>query len=99
VSELPIVIECLLAGRVRADKNGRLSLTYEEAWRSSPQGHSLSISMPLADTTYPQKAIWPYLCNLLPENPTAGERVSTAHSSRGRVPSPGSDADKKVSRG
>jgi hypothetical protein len=33
VSELLIVIEGLLAGRVRADKNGRLSLSNEEAWR------------------------------------------------------------------
>ena len=74
MSELLIVIEGLLAGRVHADKNGRLSLSYEEAWRASPQGYSISVSMPLADVTYPQKALWPYLWNLLPENPNVLQR-------------------------
>jgi serine/threonine-protein kinase HipA len=74
VSELLIVIEGLLAGRVHANKNGRLSLTYEEAWRASPQGYSLSVSMPLADVTYPQKSVSPYLWNLLPENPNVLQR-------------------------
>jgi len=74
VSELLIVIEGLLAGRVQADKNGRLSLSYEEAWRASPQGYSLSVSMPLADVNYPQKSVRPYLWNLLPENPYVLQR-------------------------
>jgi len=74
VSELLIVIEGLLAGRVHANKNGRLSLTYEEAWRASPQGYSLSVSMPLTDVTYPQKSVSPYLWNLLPENPNVLQR-------------------------
>lgn len=74
MSELLIVIEGLLAGRVHADKNGRLSLSYEEAWSASPEGYSISGSMPLADVTYPQKAIWPYLWNLLPENPNVLQR-------------------------
>lgn len=74
MSELLIVIEGLQAGSVRADKNGRLSLTYEEGWRESPQGYSLSASMPLADVTYPHRAVWPYLWNLLPENPNVLQR-------------------------
>ncbi|HUI62953.1 MAG TPA: type II toxin-antitoxin system HipA family toxin, partial [Steroidobacteraceae bacterium] len=68
------VIEGLLAGRVHADKKGRLSLTYEQAWRASPQGYSLSVSMPLADIAYPQRSVWPYLWNLLPENPNVLQR-------------------------
>lgn len=74
MSELLIVIEGQLAGRIRAEKTGRISLSYEEAWRTSPQGYSLSVSMPLAAVTYPQKAIWPYLWNLLPENPNVLQR-------------------------
>jgi serine/threonine-protein kinase HipA len=74
VSELLIVIEGLLAGRVHADKSGRLSLSYEEAWRASPQGYSISASMPLADITYSQKVVSPYLWNLLPENPNVLQR-------------------------
>src|SRR5262249_17075044 len=61
-------------GRLHADKSGRLSLSYEEAWRASPQGHSLSVSMPLTDVTYPQRSVWPYLWNLLPENPNVLQR-------------------------
>jgi serine/threonine-protein kinase HipA len=74
VSELLILIEGTLAGRIHADKSGRLSLSYEEAWRASAQGYSLSVSMPLADVTYPHKSVWPYLWNLLPENPNVLQR-------------------------
>jgi serine/threonine-protein kinase HipA len=74
VSELLILIEGTLAGRIHADKSGRLSLSYEEAWRASAQGYSLSVSMPLADVTYPQKSVWPHLWNLLPENPNVLQR-------------------------
>jgi serine/threonine-protein kinase HipA len=74
VSELLILIEGTLAGRVHTDKSGRLSLSYEEAWRASAQGYSLSASMPLADVTYPHRSVWPYLWNLLPENPNVLQR-------------------------
>jgi serine/threonine-protein kinase HipA len=74
VSELLILIEGELAGRVLADKSGRLSLSYEKAWRESPQSYSLSVNMPLARITYPHKIVWPYLWNLLPENPNVLQR-------------------------
>lgn len=74
MSELLILIEGELAGTVRADKSGRLSLTYETAWRESPRGHSLSVSMPLANITYSHRAVSPYLWNLLPENPNVLQR-------------------------
>ncbi len=74
MSELLILIEGEPAGRVLADKSGRLSLSYEKAWRESAQGYSLSVSMPLATITYHQKPVWPYLWNLLPENPNVLQR-------------------------
>lgn len=74
MSELLILIEGELAGRVLADKSGRLSLSYEKAWRESPQSFSLSASMPLAELTYSQKSVWPHLWNLLPENPNVLQR-------------------------
>lgn len=74
MSELLVLIEGELAGRVVADRSGRLSLSYEKAWRGSPQSHSLSVSMPLADITYAQKSVWPHLWNLLPENPNVLQR-------------------------
>jgi serine/threonine-protein kinase HipA len=74
MSELLILIEGELAGRVLVDKSGRLSLSYEKAWRESPQSYSLSVSMPLAEITYSQKSVWPYLWNLLPESPNVLQR-------------------------
>jgi HipA-like protein len=74
VAELLVLIEGSLAGRILADKSGRLSLNYEKTWRESPQGYSLSVAMPLAEITYPQKSVWPYLWNLLPENPNVLQR-------------------------
>ena len=74
MSELLLLIEGELAGRVRADRSGRLSMSYENAWRASSQSHSLSVSMPIAEITYPHKSVWPYLWNLLPENPNVLQR-------------------------
>jgi serine/threonine-protein kinase HipA len=74
MSELLIMIEGNLIGRVRADKAGRLSLDYEASWRESQQGHSLSVTMPLAQLTYLQKPVLSYLWNLLPENPNVLQR-------------------------
>jgi serine/threonine-protein kinase HipA len=76
VNELLVLIEGELAGRVLADKSGRLSLSYETAWRESPQSYSLSVNMPLAQITYSHKSVWPYLWNLLPENPNVLQRWS-----------------------
>lgn len=74
MNELLALIEGELAGRVLADKSGRLSLSYERAWKDSPRAYSLSSSMPLAETIYPQKSVWSYLWNLLPENPNVLQR-------------------------
>ena len=63
MSELLIVIDGNLIGRVRADKAGRLSLDYEANWLES-----------LGQITYPHKAVLSYLWNLLPENPHVLQR-------------------------
>lgn len=74
MTELDIVIDGDLIGLIRADKTGRLTLNYGSRWRDSPRGHSLSVSLPLADITYPHKPVWSYLWNLLPENPNVLQR-------------------------
>lgn len=76
MSDLEVVIEGDLIGRVRMNKAGRLSFDYESGWRDSRSGYSLSVSMRLADITYSHSAIWPYLWNLLPENPNILQRWS-----------------------
>ena len=74
MTELLILVEGELAGRVLTDKSGRLSLSYEKTWRDSPRSNSLSVTMPLAEVTYPHRSAWPYLWNLLPENPNVLQR-------------------------
>jgi serine/threonine-protein kinase HipA len=74
MSELLIIIEGELAGRVLVDKAGRLSLSYEKSWRESPQSYALSVSMQLAEITYSHKSVWAYLWNLLPESPNVLQR-------------------------
>lgn len=74
MSELIVLIEGEPAARVREEKSGRLSLEYERAWRESPRAFPLSVSLPLAPITYPHKVVWPYLWNLLPENPNVLQR-------------------------
>jgi len=74
MSELEVAIEGDLIGRVRMNKAGRLSFDYESGWRDSSSGYSLSVSMRLADITYSHSAVWPYLWNLLPENPNILQR-------------------------
>src|SRR5882757_2774752 len=74
MSELLALIEGQAAARIRAEKAGRLSLQYEDAWRDGERGYPLSVNMPLARITYPHKAVWPYLWNLLPEAPNVLQR-------------------------
>lgn len=79
MSELLILVEGELAGRVLTDKSGRLSLSYEETWRESPRSNSLSVTMPLAEVRYPHRSVWTYLWNLLPENPNVLQRWAQQH--------------------
>src|SRR5579864_4781322 len=76
ISELLIVIDATPVGRVRADRAGRLALEYEDSWWQSPQGYSLSVTMPRSKSTYGHKLVSPYLWNLLPENPAVLRRWS-----------------------
>ena len=39
MSELDVLIEGELIGRVRMNKTGRLSFDYKPHWRDSPNGH------------------------------------------------------------
>lgn len=74
MSELLVVIEAEVIGRLRADRTGRITFAYEPAWLEAENAHSLSVSMPLADLVYPQRTVLPYLWNLLPENPNVLQR-------------------------
>ena len=85
MSELCVVIEGRVIGRLTADRASRMTFEYEDAWLDAQGAHSLSVNMPLAKTVYPQRAVLPYLWNLLPENRQVLQRwgqqyhVSAAH--------------------
>jgi serine/threonine-protein kinase HipA len=74
VSELLVVIEGEVIGRLTADRTGRLSFAYENSWLDTPRAYPLSVTLPLAKIVYPQRTVLPYLWNLLPENPNVLQR-------------------------
>jgi serine/threonine-protein kinase HipA len=55
-------------GRVRRQKGGRLSFTYEDSWRNARGAYPLSMSMPMAATEHGHAVIEAYLWGLLPDN-------------------------------
>ncbi|HUJ30827.1 MAG TPA: type II toxin-antitoxin system HipA family toxin [Candidatus Acidoferrum sp.] len=67
-TELIAIIEGREMGRVARDKTGKLSFTYNEAWRNAPDAFPLSISMPLASSEHGNAKIDPFLWGLLPDN-------------------------------
>jgi serine/threonine-protein kinase HipA len=69
MSELLAIIGTRLLGSVHSGDGGRLSFQYDGGWLQSSDAHSLSVSMRLARITYPQRVVYSYLWNLLPENP------------------------------
>ena len=66
--ELVALVENREMGRVRRDRNGRLSFTYSEDWRTAADAFPLSLSMPLALGEHGHAKIDPYLWGLLPDN-------------------------------
>ncbi|MFN4041914.1 MAG: type II toxin-antitoxin system HipA family toxin [Brevundimonas sp.] len=49
-------------------RQGRLSLTYDDAWRLRPNAYPLSLSMPLAAAEHPHGPVNAFLWGLLPDN-------------------------------
>ncbi|HEY6644147.1 type II toxin-antitoxin system HipA family toxin [Povalibacter sp.] len=79
MTQLLVVIEGEIAGRVDSNKHGLLRFSYEPAWLESKHAFPLSTSMPLTEIEYKQSLIAPFLWNLLPENEHTLEALATAH--------------------
>jgi serine/threonine-protein kinase HipA len=62
------------AGRVRQDARGRLSFSYDDAWRHGRDSVPLSLSLPLAAARYEHRSIETFLWGLLPDNERVLER-------------------------
>jgi len=66
--ELIAILDGRETGRVARDGRGRLTFTYNEAWRAAADTYPLSISMPLALAEHGHAKIDPFLWGLLPDN-------------------------------
>lgn len=74
MSELLAVIEGEVIGRLTVDQAGRVTFAYQDKWLETEGAYSISVSMRLAKIVYPHRSVFPYLWNLLPENPNVLQR-------------------------
>jgi serine/threonine-protein kinase HipA len=73
-AELVALAEDRTVGHVRRDRRGRLSLIYDDRWRTARKGYPLSLSMPLAAREHGHTPIDAFLWGLLPDNDHVLER-------------------------
>jgi len=73
-SELVALLSGREAGRVRRDKRGRLSFSYDDRWRNMSEAYPLSVSMPLAATEHGHAVIDAFLWGLLPDSEAVVDR-------------------------
>lgn len=66
--ELFVLLSNRVVGRVIQDDRGKLSFTYDEAWRDIRGSYPLSLSMPLAALEHRHNEISAYIWGLLPDN-------------------------------
>lgn len=68
IAELIALLNGREVGRVRRDRRGRLSFTYDEGWRNARGAYPLSMSMPIAAAEHGHAVIDAFLWGLLPDN-------------------------------
>jgi serine/threonine-protein kinase HipA len=73
-AELLTLLGDTLVGRLARDRHGRMSLSYDAAWRQSPSAFPISLSMPLALVEHGHRVVDAYLWGLLPDNELIIER-------------------------
>jgi serine/threonine-protein kinase HipA len=66
--ELVALLDGHETGRVVRDNRGKVTFTYNEAWRNAAGTYPLSIAMPVALAEHGNTKIDPYLWGLLPDN-------------------------------
>lgn len=74
MSELIVLLSDREIGRVRQDQRGRLTFTYDDAWRETRGAYPLSLSMPLAASEHRHDVIDAFIWGLLPDNHLVVER-------------------------
>ncbi|GIG40632.1 type II toxin-antitoxin system HipA family toxin [Cellulomonas phragmiteti] len=71
---LDVVLYERVIGQVTQSHSGRHTFTYDPQYVSDVNATALSLSMPVADATYPGRRIDPYLQGLLPDGDEVRER-------------------------
>jgi len=74
---LVVLLNGTHAGTLEQDPHGRLSFTYDTAYRERPGATPLSLSMPLVQRTHGNGVVEPYLRGLLPDNESVLRRWGT----------------------
>jgi len=69
MKELVALLDAREVGRVRQDRRGRLTFTYDDRWRRTSEAYPLSLSMPLAASEHGPGPVQAFLWGLLPDNP------------------------------
>lgn len=66
--ELIVLLGGTEVGRVRRDKRGKLTFTYDEKWREAEDAYPLSLSMPLAAAEHGADVVEAFLWGMLPDS-------------------------------
>jgi serine/threonine-protein kinase HipA len=72
--ELIALVGASEMGRVQRHARGRLTFTYDDAWRNSADAYPLSLSMPLGAREHGPDVVEAFLWGLLPDNEMVLER-------------------------
>lgn len=72
---LVVYLDGIRVGLLAQSKQGRLSFEYDDDYRTSPDGVPLSLSLPKALQTHPQKPVRAFISGLLPDSEPALQRL------------------------
>ena len=78
-NELLVLMDNRRVGRVVQGQHGKLTLSYDQAWRNSQNSYPLSLSMPLGLSEHPHEKIDAFLWGLLPDNEGTLNRLGREH--------------------
>ncbi len=73
--DLNVFLRGQAVGRLRQEDSGRLTFTYQGEWLDRPGGRPLSLSLPLRQEPYDDRAARPFFAGLLPDE-HARERLA-----------------------
>lgn len=83
---LVMLVQGRRAGVVVEGDDGRLSLTYDDAWRGAADAMPVSMAMPLSQRSHDEPAVRAFLWGLLPDNEQVLDRWARSYQVSARNP-------------